>query len=49
MQRDSVDTFYAVTRGNVFVAMTNLGTGGPTQQRTSTYHPYSNNTRLCNL
>jgi hypothetical protein len=49
VQRYSDDTFYAVTRGNVFVAVTNSGTGGPTQQRTSTYHPYSNNTKLCSL
>ncbi len=49
MQRDRDDTFYAITRGNVLVAVTNSGTGGPTQQLASTYHPYSNNTKLCNL
>lgn len=49
VQRYADNTFYAFTRGNTFVAMTNVGTGGQTQTRTITYHPYSNGQQLCNL
>ena len=37
------DQFFAFTRGNVFVATSNLGTGR-TLSRTITYHPYSDGT-----
>lgn len=49
VQRYSDDTFYAFTRGNTFVAMTNVGGGGASQSRPITYHPYPNGQRLCNL
>ncbi len=48
IQRYADDSFYAFTRGTVFVAMTNVGTGGDTQTRTITYHPYDDGTVLCN-
>ena len=37
------DQFFAFTRGNVFVATSNVGTGG-SLSRTITYHPYSDGT-----
>ncbi len=49
VQRYADDTFYAFTRGTTFVAMTNVGSGGATQQRTITYMDYPDGTRLCNL
>ena len=49
MQRYADDTFYAFTRGTVFIATTNVGSKGSPQERTITYHPYSNGTKLCNL
>lgn len=49
IQRYSDDTFYAFTRGDTFVAMTNVGTNGQQQTRTISYHPYSNGQTLCNL
>lgn len=49
VQRYADDTFYAFTRGTVFVALTNVGTGGAPQSRTITYHPYANGVTLCNL
>lgn len=48
VQRYSDDWFYAFTRGDTFVALTNVGTGGQSQQRSITYHPYSNGQTLCN-
>lgn len=49
IQRYSDDSFYAFTRGDTFVALTNVGNGGASQQRTITYHPYTDGTKLCNL
>jgi alpha-amylase len=49
VQRYSDDNFYAFTRGNVFVAMTNVGSNGNQIIRNITYHPYPNGTKLCNL
>jgi glycosidase len=49
IQRYSDDSFYAFTRGTTFVALTNVGNGGAQQQRTITYHPYSNGQKLCNV
>lgn len=48
-QRYSDDTFYAFSRGQAFVATTNVGQNGATQTRTITYHPYSNGQTICNL
>ncbi len=49
VQRYSDDSFYAFTRGTTFVALTNVGSNGSSQQRTITYHPYADGTKLCNL
>lgn len=49
IQRYSDNSFYAFTRGNTFVATTNVGSGGQQQQRSITYHPYPNGTKLCNV
>jgi alpha-amylase len=49
VQRYADDTFYAFTRGDTFVALTNAGQGGQTQSRTITYHPYPDGQKLCNL
>jgi len=49
IQRYSDDNFYAFTRGNVFVATTNVGSNGNQIVRTITYHPYANGTKICNL
>ncbi len=49
VQRYADDTFYAFTRGNTFVALTNVGSNGNTQPRTITYHPYANGVKLCNM
>jgi len=47
IQRYSDDTFYAFTRGQVFVALTNDQSN---QQVTDiTYHPYSNGQVICNI
>jgi len=49
VQRYSDNNFYAFTRGNSFVALTN---GGSNQHQiivNITYHPYSNGQKLCNL
>jgi len=43
------NNFYAFTRGNVFVATTNVGSSGSQIIRQITFHPYSVGTRLCNL
>lgn len=40
------DQFFAFSRGNVFVATTNVG-GGQSFTRTITYHPYSDGTSKC--
>lgn len=49
VQRYAQNNFYAFTRGDTFVAMTNVGQGGATQSYEITYHPYSNGQQLCNL
>jgi alpha-amylase len=43
------DNFYAFTRGQLFIATTNVGSQGNQITRQITYHPYSVGTRLCNL
>ena len=43
VQRYVDDQFFAFTRGNVFVATTNLGSG-QSFTRTITFHPYSDGT-----
>jgi alpha-amylase len=42
------DEFFAFSRGNVFVATTNTGSGG-TLSRTITYHPYADGITLKNI
>lgn len=49
VQRYADDSFYAFTRGNVFVATTNVGSSGQQVVRTITYHPYREGARLCNM
>jgi len=49
IQRYSDDNFYAFSRGNVFVAVTNVGSNGNQIVRNITFHPYSNGAKLCNL
>lgn len=47
VQRYSDAQFYAFTRGKVLMAFTNVASGGV--QRTITYHPFSNGTKICNI
>jgi len=49
IQRYADDNFYAFTRGNVFVALTNVGSYGSNVVREITYHPYKEGTTLCNI
>ena len=42
------DEFFAFTRGNALVLLTNQGSG-KNIQRTITYHPYSAGTKICNI
>lgn len=49
VQRYADDSFYAYTRGSVFVATTNVGSGGGQVMRHITYHPYADGTQLCNV
>ena len=49
VERYADDQFYAFTRGNVFVATTNVGSHGNTVTRQITYHPYTAGTRICNV
>eukprot|EP01112_Ceratiomyxa_fruticulosa_P015854 TRINITY_DN4726_c0_g2_i1.p1 TRINITY_DN4726_c0_g2~~TRINITY_DN4726_c0_g2_i1.p1 ORF type:complete len:501 (-),score=70.94 TRINITY_DN4726_c0_g2_i1:63-1463(-) len=49
VQRYCDNQFYAFTRGNTFVALTNGGSKQPQITRTITYQPYANGTKLCNL
>lgn len=49
IQRYSDDSFYAFTRGDAFVATTNVGSDGGPQTRTISYHPYSNGQVLYNI
>lgn len=46
IQRYSADNFYAFTRGETFVALTNSNAG---QSIKITYHPYADGTKICNL
>jgi len=48
-QRYADAQFYAFTRGNTFVALTNVGSNGGQIIRNITYHPYSNGQKLCDL
>jgi len=49
VQRYSATDFYAFTRGNSFVALTNKGASGAQVHYVITYHPYTDGTKLCNL
>ena len=49
MQRYSSDNFYAFTRGDTFVALTNAGSNGGLVKTTITYQPYPDGTKICNL
>eukprot|EP00029_Vermamoeba_vermiformis_P005603 TRINITY_DN1998_c0_g1_i1.p1 TRINITY_DN1998_c0_g1~~TRINITY_DN1998_c0_g1_i1.p1 ORF type:complete len:471 (-),score=85.46 TRINITY_DN1998_c0_g1_i1:52-1464(-) len=49
VQRYADDNFYAYTRDQYFVALTNVGQNGNQIVRTITYHPYKNGQKLCNL
>lgn len=42
------DTFYAFTRGDVLIALTNDDSGAQ-QHREITYHPYKAGQKLCNV
>jgi len=48
VQRYSTNNFYAFTRGQVFVGVTNAGSGSSVSYPI-TYHPYSDGTKLCNV
>ncbi len=43
------DKFYAFTRGNVLIALTNNDQQGSQEHRDITYHPYKPNQKLCNM
>jgi len=49
IQRYADDNFYAFTRGQIFVALTNGGENQVQIMRNITYHPYTEGTTLCNL
>eukprot|EP01087_Luapelamoeba_hula_P014243 TRINITY_DN4146_c0_g1_i1.p1 TRINITY_DN4146_c0_g1~~TRINITY_DN4146_c0_g1_i1.p1 ORF type:complete len:469 (+),score=44.45 TRINITY_DN4146_c0_g1_i1:66-1472(+) len=49
VQRYADDSFYAFSRGKTFVAMTNVGSNGNQVQRTITYQPYADGTKICNI
>eukprot|EP00026_Physarum_polycephalum_P007939 Phypoly_transcript_08011.p1 GENE.Phypoly_transcript_08011~~Phypoly_transcript_08011.p1 ORF type:complete len:464 (+),score=43.48 Phypoly_transcript_08011:118-1509(+) len=49
VQRYADDQFYAFTRGNTFVALTNGGSNQGQITRNITFHPYSNGQKLCNI
>lgn len=49
VERWQDDTFYAFTRGDTLVALTNVGGSGSNQERTITYHNYAVGTKLCNM
>jgi alpha-amylase len=49
IQRYSDNNFYAFSRGNTFVALTNGGSNQNQVQETITYHPYTDGTKICNL
>ncbi|GAM17067.1 hypothetical protein SAMD00019534_002420, partial [Acytostelium subglobosum LB1] len=49
VQRYADDSFYAYTRGNTFIALTNGGSDQGQIERTITYQDYPDGTILCNL
>ncbi|EFA77339.1 putative alpha-amylase [Heterostelium album PN500] len=49
IQRYADDSFYAFTRGDTFVALTNGGSNQGQISRTITYQPYQDGTTLCNI
>jgi alpha-amylase len=49
IERYVSNNFYAFSRGNVFIATTNAGSGVYQIQYTITYHPYKDGTILCNV
>jgi len=49
IQRYADDRFYAFTRGKILVCLTNGGSNAGTLNRSITYHPYTDGTKLCNL
>eukprot|EP01129_Flabellula_baltica_P013033 TRINITY_DN5987_c0_g1_i2.p1 TRINITY_DN5987_c0_g1~~TRINITY_DN5987_c0_g1_i2.p1 ORF type:complete len:404 (+),score=64.47 TRINITY_DN5987_c0_g1_i2:283-1494(+) len=49
IQRYADDNFYAFSRGQVFVATTNVGSNSGTISREITYHPYADGTKICNI
>jgi len=48
VERYAADNFYAFTRGNAFVALTNVGSGNGYSQNV-TFQPYSSGTTICNI
>jgi len=48
VERYAATNFYAYTRGNAFVALTNVGSGNGYSQNV-TYQPYSAGTVICNI
>jgi len=49
IQRYADDKFYAFSRGQTLVVLTNVGQYGETISRTITYHPYKDGQKLCNM
>jgi alpha-amylase len=49
VQRYADDQFYAYSRANYLIAVTNVGYQGATVNRTITYEDYADGTTLCNL
>eukprot|EP01130_Rhizamoeba_saxonica_P017675 TRINITY_DN8618_c0_g1_i1.p1 TRINITY_DN8618_c0_g1~~TRINITY_DN8618_c0_g1_i1.p1 ORF type:complete len:472 (-),score=78.46 TRINITY_DN8618_c0_g1_i1:16-1431(-) len=49
IQRYADDNFYAFSRGDIFVAVTNSGSNSGGVSRTITYNPYENGTKICNI
>ncbi|EGC34638.1 hypothetical protein DICPUDRAFT_55676 [Dictyostelium purpureum] len=49
IQRYADNGFYAFTRGNAFIALTNGGSVQVQTSRVITYHPYDEGTTLCNI
>jgi len=49
IERYADEHFYAFTRGTIFVAVTNGGSGQNQITHSISNHPYANGTKLCNL
>nr|CAG4712802.1 unnamed protein product [Naegleria fowleri] len=49
VERYAANNFYAFTRGQIFVATTNVGSNYNQLQYTITYHPYQNGQVLCDV